>query len=379
MNIIIDNVDFWDNFECMKYWAPPKTYNKEKWRAELKAAIESEVYMGAIKVDGMWSMIIRDMEGNFYLRSRTKNVQGTYANKVEWIPSIIENLNCIPNGTVLLGEIYKYGDEGSRKVTAILNCLKDKSLERQKKSPLHFYCFDVLAYNGKSLLNVPIEKRIDHYLNYELVDVLTGDNIEVAEYYIGEELWNKIGETLAAGREGMVIQKTSAPYTCNKRQAKLTVKIKKEVLNTIDAFIDGNYKPPTKEYSGKTPLDQWPYWFNEKTGQCYTSCQYNDYFLGKPLIPVTKPFALGYAGSISFSVMKDGKPIHIGYISGVPDSMKCGVAKESEKWIGKVFEISAMMVEKIDNNYSLRHAVVVQERTDKRPEDCEFSQIEDNV
>lgn len=380
MNIVIDNFDFL-NMPAMKYWSYASSTPVSKRKAEAKVLVESGEYYGSVKRDGVWEMIIKDIEGNFYARSRTESVNGGFANKADFIPQIIEELNSIPNGTVLIGEIYFPNNEGSRKVTSVFNCLKNKCLERQKaKGFLHYYIFDILAYKGKSLINEPFEKRIEHYLNYELFDVLQNNNyVEVAEYKEGEELWDLYGSTIASGGEGIVITKKSAVYSPGKRPSKVTLKLKKELANTIDAFIDGNYKPPTKEYSGKTPLDQWSYWFNEKTGQCYTSCQYNDYFLGKPLIPVTKPFALGYAGSISFSVMKNGKPIHIGYISGVPDSMKAGIAKEPEKWIGKVFEISAMMVEKIDNNYSLRHAIVVQERIDKRPEDCEFSQVEDNV
>ena len=125
MNIIINGTDFWDGFDAMKYWAPPKSYDRQKWKQEIHEYMLSGQYIGARKVDGIWAMIIKDEEGNFHLRSRTKNVEGTYADKAEWIPQILSELEDIPAGTVLLGEIYKYGEEGSRKATAILNCLKN--------------------------------------------------------------------------------------------------------------------------------------------------------------------------------------------------------------------------------------------------------------
>ena len=376
MNIVIDNVDFWDGFDAMKYWSFPKTYSAQRRHDETKAYILSEAYMGARKVDGVWAMIIKDMSGKFHLRSRTKNVQGTYADKEAWIPHIIKELDCIPNGTVLLGEIYKKGDEGSRKTTAILNCLLDKSLERQKTNPLSFYCFDVLAYKGKSLIDTPIETRIEHYLEYELVDVLKGNYIDVAKYYDGEKLWEQLGEELAAGHEGMVIQKKSAPYTPGKRTARLTLKIKKEVANTIDAFLDGDYKQPTREYVGKTPLEEYPYWMNVKTGEKSETCQYRASANGEPWIPITRLYYFGYAGSLSFSVMKDGKPVHIGYISGLPDEIRKGIVDNPEKWVHRVFEISCMEVEFVDNHYSMRHAKVLQERKDgKTAEECDWSQI----
>ena len=58
----------------------------------------------------------------------------------------------MPNGTVLLGEIYLPSNEKSKAVTTILGCLKDKALMRQDKGEkLHFYIFDCLANNGKNI------------------------------------------------------------------------------------------------------------------------------------------------------------------------------------------------------------------------------------
>ena len=125
MNIVINNVDFWDTFEPMKYWTPPKSYDMKKWQKEVREYMLSGIFCGSIKVDGFWCMIIKDNEGIFHMRSRTANVEKTYLDKAEWIPWIIKDLEKLPNGTVLIGEIYKPNDEGSRKITSILNCLKD--------------------------------------------------------------------------------------------------------------------------------------------------------------------------------------------------------------------------------------------------------------
>ena len=35
MNIIINGTDFWDGFDAMKYWAPPKSYDRQKWKQEI--------------------------------------------------------------------------------------------------------------------------------------------------------------------------------------------------------------------------------------------------------------------------------------------------------------------------------------------------------
>lgn len=374
MNITINNTDFWDGFAAMKYWAPPKSYDRKKWKQEVHEYMLSGQYIGARKVDGIWAMIIKDNDGNYHLRSRTPNVSGTYADKAEWIPHIVSELKDLPNGTVLLGEIYKYGDEGSRKTTAILNCLKEKSLDRQKKTPLHFYCFDVLAAAGEILLKTPIEKRVKY------IEKLLGGEftyIEKAKYVEGEELWTLCGQILSAGYEGMVIQKKTATYDCGKRTARMTIKVKKEIESTIDAFIDGQYKLPTKEYGGKE-IESWPYWLNEKTNERFSTCQYVDYCAGAPLTPITKAYYNNWAAAISLSVMRDDKPYHIAWISGITEDIKEQIVSSPENLIGKVVEVSCMEIEHIDGDYSLRHGKILGFRTDKAAADCTFDQIATN-
>ncbi len=170
-NIIIDGFNFTE-MESMKYWSHPKSYDPKKKKEESKYMCVSGNYMGARKYDGAWNMLIKDMEGNFHLRSRTESVNGCYTDKAEWIPWITEELSWIPNGTVLIGEICFPNNEGSRKITSVLNCLKDKCIDRQKKNGiLNFYVFDILAYKGKSLIDTSFETRIRTYLEYELADI----------------------------------------------------------------------------------------------------------------------------------------------------------------------------------------------------------------
>ena len=184
----------------------------------------------------------------------------------------------------------------------------------KKNGFLHFYIFDILAYNNKALLNTIFEKRIKllnslpRSLNY----------IEYAEYKKGKELWELYCKTIADGGEGVVIQKDSSIYLQGKRRAKESLKLKKELSDT---------------------------------------------------------YYHGWASAVSFSVMKDGKPKHIAWISGITDELKNEIVNNPEKWKGKVAELTAMMTECIDGEYSLRHGRIETRRNDKRPEDCDYSQI----
>ena len=373
---IIDNFDFW-NMDAMKYWSHPKSYDLKKKKEESKYMCVSGNYIGARKYDGAWNMLIKDMEGNFHLRSRNESVNGGYTDKAEWIPWIIEELSWIPNGTVLVGEICFPNNEGSRKITSVLNCLKYKCIDRQKKNGiLNFYVFDILAYKGKSLINTSFETRIRTYLECELADISNNNKyVFMANYKEGPELWDLYGQVIAEGGEGIVITRKDCKYLPGKRTARMTLKMKKEINDTIDAFIDGNYKPATRDYKGKTPLDQYSYWENIRTGEISGKCKFLEYTNGEPWEPVSRLYALGYAGSISFSVMKDGKPIRIGYISGITDEMRKGIVENPEKYIHKVFELSAMEIEHIGESYSLRHGKIEKERLDKNYLDCDFSQI----
>lgn len=378
-NIIIDGFNFTE-MESMKYWSHPKSYDVKKKKEESKYMCISGDYIGARKYDGAWNMLIKDNDGNFHLRSRTESVNGGYTDKAEWIPWITNELSWIPNGTVLIGEICFPNNEGCRKITSVLNCLKDKCIERQKKNGiLNFYIFDILAYKNKSLINTPFETRIRTYLEYELADITNNNEyVFMANYKEGPELWDLYGQVIAEGGEGIVITRKDCKYLLGKRTARMTLKMKKEINETIDAFLDGDYKPATKDYKGKE-IETWPYWYNIKTGEKTNICMFTEYTNGETWEPVTKAWYYGWASAVSFSVMKEDNPVRIGWISGITDILKKEIVENPEKWRYKVAELTCMEIECISNEYSLRHAKIVQFRDDKKAEDCDFSQISDKA
>lgn len=373
MEIIIDNFDYW-NMPAMKYFSFPKKMSAAEKKEKAKYMCTNGEYYGSTKVDGAWNMLIKDMNGNFHLRSRTESVNGGYTDKNEWIPQITSEFSYLPNGTVLLGEIYLPNNEGSRKITSILNCLLDKCIERQKKSPLHYYVFDVLAYDSKSLINTPFLERISKYL----LEIKNSTYIQRAEYKTGNELWELYGEVLASGREGIVITRGDYKYDPGKRTAWKTLKLKKELQDTIDAYLTGKWRAPSIERKGdKTPLELWNYWVNVRTGEKYTKNMFKEYVAGVPLQPTTKYYANGWAAAVEFAVKKNGKEYSIGYISGIPDTLREEIVNNPEKWTGKVAELNAMEIQDVNNDghYTMRHGIIVNWRDDKTPDDCDFSQI----
>lgn len=369
----IDNISF-ENLPAEKYWSFPKTYKGDK-KAEVKQILLSGNFLSALKNDGHYSRFIKDEDGEMRLQGRTESVNGGYLNKIEWVPQCESFFKSLPAGTCLLGELYFPKQRGSRKVTTILGCLKNKAIERQEKGEkLSFYVFDVWAYNGKSMLNRTMVERVECLKEIEDKFGQNQPNIQFAKYCDGEEAWDKLGEYLSQGLEGVVLYRKDGKPEPGKRTAHKTLKVKMEVETTIDAFLDGNFKRPTRLYGGKE-IESWCFWENSKTSERVNKNMYFEYSHGEPWEPVTKPYWHNWASAVSFSVMRDGKPFHIGWISGIPDSLKEEIITKNEVWKGKVAELTAMEIEKISGEYSLRHAKIVNWRPDKSAEDCSFDQI----
>lgn len=364
---MIDNVDF-HNLEAQKYWSFPSGYKKDS-KAETQNMIFSGDYIGARKMDGAFYKFIKNDDGTMELIGRSKSVKGDYLNKLEWVPQLHEFFNSLPNGTCLLGEIYFPEKEGSSNVTTIMGCLPQKARDRQEKGmKLYYYVFDVLAYNGESIYQKNIEERVS-YLGYINMFINTNPYIVLAKYYEGKELWNHLQETLNIGGEGVVITKKGTCYQPGKRPARQTLKVKKELHETIDCFFTGHATAPTKEYTGKE-IEYWTYWENVQTGQKVEGQLYMDFYDGKSIMPVTKSYFYGWAGSLEIGVVKGDKVVPIGLLSGLTEEIKANW----QDYKGKCIEVTAMEVHDTSSK-GLRHAKFVQFRPDLNIKDCTFEKI----
>ena len=378
MNCIIDGYDFF-NMEAMKYYSVPVGWSEEKKKENAMNKIFSGEWYGAQKRDGIFMLFGKDMDGNMYLRPRSRNTKKEFINKIDWVPHLHPFFESIPNGTVFLGELYLPRDEQAKTTTSIVNCLLPKSLKRQEKEEdkLHYYIFDILADRGESLINVEAIDRFclldDYSKKYQ------GQYNEWAHYCRGQELWDTLQQLLADGYEGMVITYENAKYEPGKRSSKVSLKIKKEIQDTIDCVIMGA-NPPTKIYSGKE-IETWPYWFNEQTNtkilegdfmkQVHHTI-YQSYVEGAPVVPVTKNWFFGWAGSLKLGAMKDGQLVQVGNLSGITDEVK----ENWKDYIGKVCEISCMeIMTNQDGTQGLRHPKLIRIREDKTKEECLWEDV----
>jgi hypothetical protein len=378
----IDGFDFGE-MEAMKYWAAPSSWTDQKKKDHAHNCIFGGNFLGAEKKDGYFAKLIKDEDGNIILYSRSRGVNGKFADKHEWVPHLNPFFEALPIGTCMLGELYFPSAPGSRNVTTIMGCLKEKAIDRQNKGEkLHFYAFDCLAWNGHSFLNSAALIRFGQIKNLSVI--FDFEYTSFATYYSGKDLWSMLQEILARGDEGVVITHKDGKYEPGKRPSKTTLKIKKELKQTIDCFFTGRGSAPTKEYTGKE-IETWQYWVDTITGEKKQGEFFKDYQSGGAIEPVTKGYFYGWCGSLEIAVLRhkvgsrckirgevfeDTEVYPIGWLSGVTDEMKAN--PESVAFLP--MEVTAM---EFDNyNHSLRHGKLVGWRKDLTLKDCNFEKIE---
>ena len=357
--------------------------------SQLKAADQSGEYFAQIKKDGSLYMFVKGTNGENYLFGRTVSKKtGLLTEKSANIPHIISILDRIPNGTILLGEIY-YPGKTSKNVTSIMGCLPKKAVDRQQGQYgfIHYYIYDCLSFNGISLLKydnwtryLVTQKIFEKYSLQKAYiikefdkkrNLLSQENksstIELAKAY-EKNLYEEVGKALAAGEEGMVFKKKTGLYEPGKRP---TTMLKAKQVDYIDAVIIG-FKDPTPQYTGKE-IETWEYWVgtDDHEFRLPIGCHYGNLCA----IPVTKHYYYGWKNAIEIGAYDEKGNIHsIGTIaSGLTDSIRQGMAEHPEKYLHKVVEIQCMM--KDNKEKTLRHGFFLRIRDDKNETECKISDI----
>ena len=249
---------------------------------------------------------------------------------------------------------------------------------------MEYRIFDVLALDGISFLDKPIEQRIQYIpivvnrINNPLVK-------EVTFHDMDKNFFDDIGEIFARGGEGAVCYKKGVLYTPGKRSsAWTTIKVKQEISSEIDCVIMGTVAGE-KIYTGKD-MGSWTLWENQRTGELLEGEYFGEYQNGGAYIPVTKNYFHGWPAAIQVGVYnKEGQLIPLCKVSGLTDTFREDLKLNLKDWIGVPCSISGMMASEAKANsdgegISIRHPLLKRIRNeDIDPKDCTLAKIFDNA
>ena len=350
--------------DAMKVWKLPQ--GKENMLSEV---CNSGEYFLTEKIDGCWYEFEKT-ENHSYLFGRTvSKLSGILTEKSDNVPHLKEALDCLPAGTILIGEIYVPGGT-SKDTVSIMGCLPALAIKRQEKEPIHYYVHDIIAYDSVNLINSPADLR------YKILAAIwEKHNLNQYSFLrlaarVDEDMEAEISRILKSGGEGAVLKKKDYPYTPGKRPAWSTIKVKQ--MDSIDLICTG-FCDATREYTGKE-LETWSYWersLNENEQVVTDMCQFGV----EGWEPITKPYYLGWKTAIRIGAYNDsGELVDLGTVSsGLTDDNKKEMTENPDLWLGHVVALDCMQIDK--KEHTLRHPVFKCKREDKDAKDCVISEI----
>lgn len=339
----------------------------------LKSACEDEEHFGQLKKDGFWYQFEKHGNDHNYLFSRTASrTTGLQSEKSANVPHIMNALSCLPDDTILIGEIY-YPGGTSKDTTTIMGCLPQKAIERQNGAYgfIHYYVHDILMYNGVNFV-VAETGSWDRYRILEKIwekhNLSQYDFLELAEVWT-DNLYSRVGDSLAAGEEGMVIKAKNGKYEPGKRPIS---NIKAKQVDFADAIIIG-FEEPNINYEGKE-IENWQYWVG--TDDHEERLEIKPHYGKLCCIPVTKAYYFHWNNArIKLGAYdNNGNIREIGTIhSGISDEMKKDMTENPQKYLNKVVKIQCMSLDKKEK--TIRHGFYKGIHPEKNADECTVESI----
>ena len=325
---------------------PMKYYNNEVQSQKRSDMInnKNDEYMATVKKDGDWSMLIHYSKGHNLIRSRSiSKVTGAYGDYTAKLPHICEEMDKLPDNTVLLAEIcWDEPGTNANTVGTILRCLPAKAVERQKDKKLKALVFDLLMLGGYDDTNEPYEKRFE-FATQLMLDCVFPSNVmymtqlcHIDEHH--ESFLEWADEIISEGGEGLVIQRKDNPYMPGTRTAWKTLKLKQS-LPEMELKVVGVLEP-NKLYEGDL-IESWEYF--------------------KDGVAVTKPYYYGWKNGITVEFNNTTCDVASGLTDADREWLTTPEAAEKIK-NGELFAVVKAMSE--NDKGRLRHPYLVRLRTD---------------
>ena len=361
-----------------------------------------------LKYDGHRGLIHFGDVARCFSRTVSKK-SGWFTENTDNVPHIRDMAIPSLKGTVLDGE-FDYGNT-SMGVQSVMGALPERAIKFQEDNGyIPFKAFDILYYKGINVQRMSLWKRkvylalvlkelwdthgeeatwymiyadmymkentrhkfydlVTHYTNSEIednTDDLSVQYIIHSAIHVVDEYSELYMKFLDEDKEGIMLKNMLGIY--EQKRSRSYLKIKGQ--STWDCVVIG-YSEPTKEYTGKE-LHKWKYW--EVDGNLVEISGENtemdmELLQGIDVLPVTKPYFMGWCGAIEFGVWKDGKLVRVGDCKGLTESEQENIRINGESLIGQVIEVKANGI--LDEKKgSLRHPRFVKWRKDKTSDMC---------
>ena len=369
----------YETLGIQKYWSLPSSYTRERRQSTLENLIERQDYIFSLKTDGVFSRAIFATDEPMLQSRGISKVTNTYGRMEEKVLWFNQANSAFTKETVILGECFIPGGI-DRDAGAITRSLPARALKLQEKTPLHWRMFDCLCWEGKDLINTPIEERIKYL--YEAEKRINHPLVEAVKYYpMDETFFDKLGYIFQNNGEGVVLYKKGSTYHPDKRgPAWENIKVKQEVSSDIDCFIL-DAVPCEKNYNGGD-VGNWQFWENTRTGEKLVGDYFGDYQGGVPIIPISKNYYYNWPASITVGVY-DGKGniVELCKVAGLTEEFKTELRDNFNEWKMCPISISGMMVSTANANadgtgISIRHPILRSIRhEDIDPKDCTLAKI----
>lgn len=397
----------------------------------LEEVLSSNLTVAEKKWDGHRGLMQMSVTANRVFSRNISKETGWFSENSDQMPHIRDYADADLAGTIIDGEVtLPIKNCTCRDVQSVTGALPETALENQKKKGFaELNAFDILYYKGLNVQHFPYWKRklylwkvvtqldapfikfcsiycvpgvkellIQRWKEY---DLLSSKEIKKVEKFLVEvdsykELYKSMIEQ---GDEGIILKNMDCLY--EQKVSWDFVKMKSH--HTYDCVIMG-YEEPTKEFNGKTELDQWQYWYHPESDSCWEGTNEFSNPDECSSIPVTKLYYKNWIGAIHFGVWKqvdkdsgskeelakvddtlkkygefavsEDKYCYyylewVGRCAGLDDATREEISKHRDNYLGAVIEVEA---QKIINKKtgSLQHPRFIQFRPDKDSEECTF-------
>lgn len=367
--------------------------------AKIENMFLSDMYIAQRKLNGERLMVFKTDDEHVQAFGRGFSKTNERMEKTHHVPHILSELQMLPDGTILDGEVLfipqnftpddiRNGNfvEDFWACREIMGSHPPVAIEKQDQNGyLHYVVFDVLSYAGIPQINESYVKRLAilNFIKNSLFPTHFDYHVHVLPIFATpqskRELFN---DAMTKGLEGIIFKRIDGLYIPGKKPTDNWIKYKKEA--SADCIIIG-YNPPARWTEitrdgknvigpdGKPVVEESKYYLNNWIGAVWLGQYVLESKITKEQQRIAREILNNceYPCYVGSYLDKQGQRYvlaPIAKMSGMDESMRAEFSTNPEKYLGKVAVIKYF--EKTSDSYF--QLVFEYLRDDKPAEQCLF-------